>query len=95
VQAADPSHPEALPQAYAAWRCKVLVGAIVATAVGLVLHGPQGEVQYEFGGEWPSPWLLLGLAALVVGAFGPGLVGVRVCVGKLAKSRLGQGGSNC
>jgi hypothetical protein len=75
VEAADPSHPKALPRAYAAWRSRTLAAAIVATAVGLVLHGPMGEIRYAFGGEWPSPWLLLGLVALVVGAFGPGLVG--------------------
>ena len=75
MEAADPNHPKALPRAYAAWRCRTLTGAIVATAVGLVVHGPTGEIRYDFGGEWPSPWLLLGLVALVVGAFGPGLVG--------------------
>jgi hypothetical protein len=53
----------------------MLAGAILATAVGLVLHGPTGEFRVDWGGEWPSPWLLLGLAALLVGAFGPGLVG--------------------
>jgi hypothetical protein len=74
VEATDPSHPDALPRTYAAWRCRTLAGAIVATAVGLVVHGPTGEVRYE-AGEWPSPWLVLGLVALVVGAFGPGLVG--------------------
>jgi hypothetical protein len=75
VEAADPSHPEALPRAHAAWRCRALAGVIVATAVGLVLHGPQGEIRYDFGGEWPSAWLLLGLVALAVAAFGPGLAG--------------------
>jgi hypothetical protein len=29
----------------------------------------------DFEGEWPSPWLLLGLLAVVVFSFGPGLVG--------------------
>jgi hypothetical protein len=82
VAAAEPSHPEALPRAYAAWRCRALAGAIVATAVGLVLHGPSGEFRYETGGEWPSPWLVLGLVALVVGAFGPGPVGA--CLALLA-----------
>jgi hypothetical protein len=75
VQAPDPSHPSALPRAYAAWRCQALAGAIVATAVGLVLHGPTGEFRVDFDGEWPSVWLLLGVAALAVGAFGPGLGG--------------------
>src|SRR5262245_38315612 len=53
----------------------MLAGAIVATAVGIVTQGPTGEFRADFGEEWPSPWMLLGLAALLVGAFGPGLVG--------------------
>jgi hypothetical protein len=75
VDAADPSRPEALLRAYAAWRCRALAGFILATAVGLVLHGPQGEFRVELGEEVPSVWLVLGLAALAVGAFGPGLAG--------------------
>src|SRR5262249_24728062 len=75
VEAADPSPAEALARAYAAWRCRALAGAIVANLVGIVVHGPTGEFRLDFGGEWPSPWLLLGLAALVVGAFVPGLAG--------------------
>ena len=70
MESADPSDPKALSRVYAAWRCRTLAGAIVATAVGLVVHGPMGEVRFDFGGEWLSPWLLLGLVALVVGAFG-------------------------
>jgi hypothetical protein len=72
---ADASHPDALPRAYAAWRCRTLAGALLATALGLVVHGPTAEVRYDSGEEWPSPWLVLGLVALVVGAFGPALVG--------------------
>src|SRR5262245_14324214 len=34
-----------------------------------------GEVRWDFEGEWPSPWLLLGLVAVVAGAFVPGLAG--------------------
>jgi hypothetical protein len=75
VEATDPSRPEALPRVYAAWRRRTLAGVLFATAVGVVVHGPMGEVRYEFEGGRPSPWLWLGLAALVVGAFGPGLVG--------------------
>jgi hypothetical protein len=75
VKPADPSHPDALPRAYAAWRCRTLAGALLATALGLVVHGPTAEFRYDFGGEWPSFWLVLGLVALVVGAFGPALVG--------------------
>jgi hypothetical protein len=52
----------------------MLVGAIVATAVGIGLHGVPGEFRVEFE-EWPSLWLLLGLVALVICAFGPGLGG--------------------
>ena len=55
--AADSSHPEALPRAYAAWRCRTLAGAVVATALGIALHGPMGEIRLDFGDEWPSPWL--------------------------------------
>lgn len=72
---ADSSSPQALPQAYAAWRCRTLAGALIATAVGLAVQGPMGEIRIDFEGEWPSPWLLLGLAAVVVGAVGPGVVG--------------------
>jgi hypothetical protein len=75
VEAADTSDPQALCRAYAAWRGLTLAGAIVATAVGLVVHGPMGEVRFDFEGERPPPWLLFKLVVLVVGAFGPGLVG--------------------
>ena len=75
MKAADASHPDALPRAYAAWRCRTLAGATIATAVGLVVQGPTGEFRADFAGEWPSPWLLLGLVAVVVGSFGPGMVG--------------------
>jgi hypothetical protein len=71
----DPSRPEALPWLYAAWRRRTLVGVIVATAVGLLVHGPTGELRFEFEGARPSPCLLVGLVALAVGAFGPGLAG--------------------
>ncbi|HMF19140.1 MAG TPA: hypothetical protein VKE98_18165 [Gemmataceae bacterium] len=74
MEAADPSHPSALPRAYAAWRCRMLTGVIVATALGLLLHGPTGEVRAEFD-EWPSPWLLIGVLALAVCFYAPGLVG--------------------
>ena len=69
------SRPEAFPRAYAAWHRRMLAGAIAATALGIGLHGVPGEVRIDFEGGWPSPWLVLGLVALVVGAFGPGLVG--------------------
>jgi len=75
VAAAEPSNGDALSGAYAAWRRRTLVAAILATALGLVLHGPTGEVRFVVEGEWPSPWLVLGLLAVVVGSFGPGLVG--------------------
>ncbi len=74
MEAADPSRPDALPRAYAAWRCRALAGVILAIAAGIVLHGPQGEFRVEFE-EAPSVWLLLGVAALAVGVFAPGLVG--------------------
>jgi hypothetical protein len=75
MQAADSSRAEVLPQAYAAWRGRALAGAIVATIVGIVVHGPQGEFRVDFGEEAPSPWLLLGVFALAMGSFGPGLAG--------------------
>ncbi len=71
----DPSSPDALPRAYALWRRRTLAGALVATAVGLVVHGPVGELRIDLEGGWPSPWTLIGLLALLVGAFGPGLAG--------------------
>ena len=76
------SHPDAFPRTYAVWHCRTLVGAIVATAVGIGLHGAPAEIRYDFEGGWPSPGLLLGLAALVVGAFGPGVGGA--CLGLAA-----------
>jgi hypothetical protein len=91
VEAAGRSHPEALPLAYAAWRCRKLAGAIVATAVGLVVHGPTWEFRFDTGGEWPSPWLLLGLGALVVGAFGPALAGAGLALAAVwSWRRLGK-----
>jgi hypothetical protein len=53
----------------------MLIGAIVATAVGIGLHGAPGEVRIDFEGEWPSTWPLLGLAAVMLCAFGPALAG--------------------
>jgi hypothetical protein len=82
VKTAEPNHAEILPQTYAAWRCRMLVCAIVATAVGLVLHGPTVEIRYESGGDQPSPWLVVGLVALTIGALGPGLMGI--CLGLAA-----------
>ena len=67
MEAPPPGHPDALPRAYAAWRCRTLAAAAVATGVGLLVHGPTSEVRFDFE-EMPSPWLLLGLAALVLGA---------------------------
>jgi hypothetical protein len=60
----------------------MLAGAIAATALGIGLHGVPGEVRIDFEGGWPSPWLVLGLAALVACAFGPALVGA--CLGLAA-----------
>jgi hypothetical protein len=60
----------------------MLAGAIAATALGIGLHGVPGDVRVDFEGGWPSPWLLLGLAAVVVCAFGPALVGA--CLGLAA-----------
>lgn len=74
MESDDLQSPEALPQTYAAWRCRMLVGAIVATAVGYVLHGPTGEIRFV-ADEPPSLWLLLGLGGLVAAALGPGLAG--------------------
>lgn len=75
VQTAALSNPEALPQVYAAWRCRMLVAAVTATAVGLVVHGPTSEVRYDAGGAATSFWLLVGLLALLLCAIGPGLIG--------------------
>jgi hypothetical protein len=87
VRAADPSHPEVLPRAYAAWRCRTLVAAVVATAVGLAVHGPTAELRFDFGVEAPSPWLVVGLVALAVGAFGPGLLGACLALAALWRWR--------
>ena len=75
MNADGPGGPEDLPLAYAAWRRRMLLGAIVATAVGLAIHGASAEIHADYGEATPSPWVLLGLAALVVGGFGPGVAG--------------------
>ena len=91
VKTAEPSHPEALPRAYAAWRCRMLVGAIIATVVGLVLHGPTVEIRYDSGPDQPSHWLVFGLAALMAGALGPGLLGICLALGAVWRwRRLGR-----
>jgi hypothetical protein len=53
----------------------MLVGAIVASLVGLAVHPPTVDVHVDFGEESPSPWLLLALVAVAVCYFAPGLVG--------------------
>jgi hypothetical protein len=91
VEAAAPKHPEDLPLIYAAWRRRTLIGAIVASAVGQLTHGPMGEIRYVTDGEQPSAWLLLGLAALVAAAFGPALVGTGLALAAIGSwRRLGR-----
>ena len=75
MEAPAVSQAEAFPRAYAAWHGRMLAGAIIATAVGMSLHGVPGELRFDLEGDWPSIWVLLGLAALVICAFGPGLAG--------------------
>ncbi len=70
--AAD-DRPDDLPRAYAAWRRRMLWGAVAAAAVGVATHGAAVNFHVDFGGERPSPWLVLGVAALAVGYLGPGL----------------------
>jgi len=41
----------------------------------MMVQGPGFELHWEFGDESPSPWLVLGLAGVVIGALGPGLAG--------------------
>jgi len=90
MDAANTSQPEALPHAYAAWRGRTLAVALVATAVGLVLHGPVGELRFDLDDN-PSPWLLLGLAAIAVAAFGPGLAGAGLALAAVGSwRRLGR-----
>ena len=91
MKTAEPSHPDVLPNAYAAWRCRMLVGAIIATAVGLVLHGPTGEIRYDSGADPPSTWVVVGLVALTVGALGPGLMGICLALAAVWRwRRLGR-----
>lgn len=90
MDVANASPPEVLPRKYAAWRCRTLAVALVATAVGLALHGPVGEVRFDLA-EWPSPWVFLGVVAVVVGAFGPGLAGAGLALAAVvAWRRLGR-----
>jgi hypothetical protein len=41
----------------------------------MYVQGPGFELHWEFGDETPSPWLVLGLVAVVIGALGPGVLG--------------------
>jgi hypothetical protein len=59
----------------------MLVGSIVATAVGMSLHSGPTEVHIVFD-EGPSAGLVLGVSALVILAFGPVLLGA--CLGLAA-----------
>jgi hypothetical protein len=70
-----PSRPEAFPRAYAGWHRRMLVGAIVATALGNVLHGSSTEIHIDLEGEQPAALLVLGLVGLVIAAVAPALVG--------------------
>ena len=83
----DPSRPEALPRIYASWRCRTLIGVLIASAVGLFGTGPMGELRIDLDGEMPSVWLLLGLAGLVAGSFGPGLVGTGLALAAIGSWR--------
>lgn len=89
MPAPAPPTPDAVAQAYAAWRRRTLAAALVATAVAFAAHGPVAEVRVEYGdgAESPSPWLVLGLAAVVAGAFGPGLAGGCLALAALAAWR--------
>ncbi|MBL8794641.1 MAG: hypothetical protein JNM56_12110 [Planctomycetia bacterium] len=78
---------QSLPQAYAAWRLRTLAGSLLASAVGLYVQGPTGEFRADFEGEWPSIWLLLGLAAILIGAVGPPLAGSGLALAAIWKWR--------
>ncbi len=75
MAAPDAHHPDALPRAYAGWRRRMLVAALVATVVGHASHGATAEFRVEFEGGRPSLWLVLQLLVLAAGSFGPSLVG--------------------
>jgi hypothetical protein len=69
----------------------MLAGAIAATAVGIGLHGVPAEVRIDFEGQWPSHWMVLGLTAVVAGAFGPALAGACLSLAALwSWRRLGR-----
>ena len=76
VNAAHEIPPEALPRMYASWRRRMLVLALLATVVGLITHGPTGEVRYETSDDEPLPTgIVLGLVAVAICAVGPGIAG--------------------
>jgi len=78
-----PHHPDTLPTEYARWRRRTLAASLIATAVGFAVHGTAAELRVELGEARPSPWMVLGLVALLVGSFGPGLVGAGLALAAL------------
>ncbi|MBA4187789.1 MAG: hypothetical protein C0467_07195 [Planctomycetaceae bacterium] len=83
--------PDALPGAYAAWRHRTLAAALIATAVGFVVHGSTAELHVQFEDEQPSTWLVIGLLLVLIGTFSPGLVGACLALAGLRSwRRLGR-----
>lgn len=85
---------EALPEAYAAWRWRMLVGSLLANVIGVALHGPTGEITLRLDvDEWPSVWFLVGFFAVLIGALGPGLLGSCYALAAIwSWRRLGRSG---
>jgi len=65
----------------------MLLGVLLATAIGFATHGPTVEIRFEYGEERPSPWIVVGEVALLLCAVGPGLVGACLALGALGSWR--------
>ena len=78
---------DALPLKYAAWRRRTLAAALVASVVENVGHGSAVEVRLDFGDEWPSTGVVIGLAAVAVFSLAPGLVGAVLALASLGTWR--------
>lgn len=65
----------------------MLAAALVATALGVVAHGTTAEIRLDFGGERPSPWLIVVLVLFTVGALAPGVIGAGFALAALGRWR--------
>lgn len=79
--------PDALPLKYAAWRRRTLAAALVASVVENVGHGSAVEVRLDFGDEWPSTGVVVGLATVALCSLAPGILGAVLALASLGTWR--------